>query len=445
MEWRLGEPSERQEEFLKARERYVAYGGARGGGKSWAIRKKAVLLGLAHAGIRILVMRRTYDELRQNHIDPLRVDTRGFANYNDNSKTLTFVNGSMIIFGYCANKGDLLRYQGNEYDVIFIDEATQMEFDVFDVLKACVRGVNAFPKRIYLTCNPGGVGHAWVKRLFVDRIFYDGEDAADYRPLIRATVYDNGALMRENPEYVRQLESYTGDRRRAWLEGDWDVYDGLFFPDFARAVCEPFTVPQHWRRYRVIDYGLDRLACLWIAVAEDGKAYVYDELCASNLIVSEAARRILLHREDAVFCTYAPSDIWGRSQESGKSRAELFAAAGLPLVKVKSGRVDGWMAVKEWLKPVKDYDGAETTMLRVFSSCRELVRCMKEIQHDEGDVEDAATEPHELTHAPDALRYWCVSRTLAAERMEMVLRRQEKDYEEWTEQDELDSFTEYGQ
>lgn len=445
MDWHLGEPNEKQREFLMAKERYVAYGGARGGGKSWAIRKKAVLLALAHAGIKILIMRRTYDELRQNHIEPLRADTKGFALYNENAKTLSFVNKSVILFGYCGNRGDLLRYQGNEYDVIFLDEATQMEFDVFDVLKACVRGVNAFPKRIYLTCNPGGVGHAWVKRLFVDRVFYAGEEAEEYRPLIRATVYDNDVLMRENPQYVKQLESYTGDRRRAWLEGDWNVYDGLFFPDFGRCVCKGFEIPLAWRRYRVLDYGLDRLACLWIAVDERGRAYVYDELCVSDLIVSEAAERILLHRGDGVFCTYAPSDLWGRSQESGKSRAELFCEAGLPLVKVKSGRIDGWMAVKEWLKPKREYDGKESSRLKVFEGCRELVKCMSEIQYSEKDVEDAAREPHALTHAPDALRYWCVSRTMAAQEEEAELRRQEKDMEDWSEQDELDSFTQYGQ
>lgn len=147
-------PSDRQKEFFQADKKYVAYGGARGGGKSWAVRWKAMLLCLRYQGIKVLIMRKTYEELRQNHIDPLRLMSKGMAQYNDTTKSLVFINGSKIYFGYCSNASDLLRYQGQEYDVIFLDEATQHNFDVFDVLKACIRGVNDFPKRFYLTMNP---------------------------------------------------------------------------------------------------------------------------------------------------------------------------------------------------------------------------------------------------------------------------------------------------
>lgn len=147
-------PSERQKEFFKADKKYVAYGGARGGGKSWAVRWKAMLLCMRYQGIKVLIMRKTYEELRQNHIDPLRVMSKGIAQYNDTTKSLIFMNGSKVYFGYCSTSSDLLRYQGQEYDVIFLDEATQHSFDTFDVLKACIRGVNDFPKRFYLTMNP---------------------------------------------------------------------------------------------------------------------------------------------------------------------------------------------------------------------------------------------------------------------------------------------------
>lgn len=444
MEIDLGKPSAKQREFLLAKERYVAYGGARGGGKSWAVRAKAVLLALKNSGIKILIVRRTYDELRTNHIEPLRAMTNGVAEYNDQAKVLRFPNSSKIQFGYLANSGDLLRYQGQEYDCLFIDEATQIPFDYFDALKATVRGANSFPKRIYLTCNPGGVGHAWVKRLFVDRVFYENEDEKDYRELIKATVYDNKVLLEKDPDYVKQLESFTGDRRRAWLLGDWDVYDGLFFKEFGlRHIVKAFEVPKDWVRYRVIDYGLDRLVCLWVCVNYWGEAYVYDELCVSDLIISDAARAVLAKRDDRVVCTYAPSDLWGRSQETGKSRAEIFAENGLPLVRVNSKRIEGWYALREWIKPALLADGTEGANLRVFEHCRELIRCMKEIQFDEGSVEDAANEPHELTHAPDALRYWCVSRTLKAV-MEDCRSFRDKDWEDYTEDDERESFISYG-
>lgn len=445
MELVLDKPSERQTIFLKADKRYVAYGGARGGGKSWAVRTKAVLLALKHGGIKILIIRRTYDELRTNHIDPLRLQLINIARYNDTSKTLKLPNGSVIQFGYLASSSDLLRYQGQEYDVIFIDEATHIDFDSFDALKACVRGVNDFPKRIYLTCNPGGVGHTWVKRLFVDREFLPGEDPDDYLPLIKATVYDNKALLASDKEYVKQLESYTGDRRRAWLEGEWDVYDGLFFKEFKRDVhvLKGFSIPPDWKRYRVFDYGMDMLACLWIAVDYEGKAYVYKELHIPDLIISEACERIRLKNgDDVIACTYAPCDLWSRSQETGRSRAEIFAENGLPLVEVKAGRIAGWYAVREYLKPVKQADGGITSRLKIFEDCRILIKHISQIQYDEKDIEDAATEPHELTHIVDALRYFCVSRPCRPE--EARVPRSMKDIEDYDETDELEEFLEYG-
>ena len=105
--------------------------------------------------------------------------TSGIATFKESEKRFYFKNGSSIIFGYCATEGDVLQYQGQEYDVIFIDEATQFTEFQFSTLTACLRGANDFPKRMYLTCNPGGVGHAWVKRLFVDR------ESVSYTHLLR--------------------------------------------------------------------------------------------------------------------------------------------------------------------------------------------------------------------------------------------------------------------
>lgn len=121
----IGTPNQKQDVFLHARERFVAYGGARGGGKSWVARVKAFLMALRYPGIRILILRRTFPELRENHIRPLRALSRDVARYKESEKTLTFANGSLIIFGYCASESDVLQYQGEEYDVIFLEEATQ--------------------------------------------------------------------------------------------------------------------------------------------------------------------------------------------------------------------------------------------------------------------------------------------------------------------------------
>lgn len=438
----LGVPNEKQRMFFEAKNRYVAYGGARGGGKSWAVRRKALLLALRYSGIRILIVRRSYGELRENHIRPLCRDADGVAVFRELDKSLAFLNGSIIFFGYCGCVSDVDRYQGMEFDVIFLDEATHFAEEVFDALKVCVRGVNDFPKRFYLTCNPGGVGHGWVKRLFVERNYHAGERAEDYL-FIKATVYDNKALMSQDPEYVAQLEALPEQRRRAWLDGDWDVFSGQFFAEFDWKVhvVKHFRPPKEWRRIRVFDYGLDRLACLWIAIDGEGKAYVYDELCESNLIVSEAARRILAHNDDEVFCTLAPADLWGRSQESGRSRAEIFAAYGLNLTMVRSERIGGWFNVREWLKIEYDDNYQAVSRLKIGENCEELIRCLPAVQFAKGGVEDVAGEPHELTHVVDALRYFCVWRPVAADFGCMLGQAEPNDDDE--EDDSLD-FLEYG-
>ena len=177
-------PSEKQKKFLLSKTKYTAYGGARGGRKSYALRHKLVLMCLHYPGIRTLLIRRTYPELRENHIRPLQKmliskDTP-LADYSERDKCFDFINGSRLKLGYLADEGDLLQYQGQEFDVIAIDEATQIDEHAFAVLTAALRGANGFPKRMYLTCNPGGVGHGWVKRLFVDRDFRPTENPDEY-------------------------------------------------------------------------------------------------------------------------------------------------------------------------------------------------------------------------------------------------------------------------
>ncbi|MFQ7727750.1 MAG: phage terminase large subunit, partial [Ruthenibacterium lactatiformans] len=264
MQWDIGKPNPRQIEFFKARARFIAYGGARGGGKSWAVRKKAAGLALSYPGAGILIVRRTFPELRENHILPMTADLAGVARYRTRTDP-SFPGGSRIVFGYCSSESDVLQYQGQEYDVIFMDEATQFTEFQFTTLTACLRGANDFPKRFYLTCNPGGVGHAWVKRLFIDRRYKKTEHPEDY-VFIAANVYDNHALMAHDPDYVRMLENLPEEQCRAWLLGQWDIFEGQYFAEFDRNVhvCRPYGIPAHWRRYVTLDYGMDMLAALWV-------------------------------------------------------------------------------------------------------------------------------------------------------------------------------------
>lgn len=408
----FGTPQEKQRLFFDSRAKYTAYGGARGGGKSWALRRKLVLMCLNYDGLSVLLLRRTYPELRENHIRPLLSELFGIAHYSDTRKCFEFPNGSRIKLGYCDCEDDVNQYQGQEYDVIGFDEATHFSEYQFQTLKACLRGTNSFPKRIYLTCNPGGVGHGWVKRLFIDRNYRKGEDEKDY-VFIPASVYDNGILMEKDPEYLRQLESLPSELRSAWLYGDWNVFAGQFFPEFCSEVhvVTPFSVPSHWKKYCAIDYGLDMLAAEFIAMSPQGDAYVYDEVHIPGLIVSEAAGKIL-EKSEGVGVFIAPGDLWSRQKDSGKSIAELFADNGVYLTKIITERIEGWLCLKEWLSPYDDGDGNKRAKMRIFSECRDIIRCLPLLLCDKNRPGDVSTEPHSITHAPDALRYFAVSRPI---------------------------------
>lgn len=415
----LGGLNPKQKLFCQARTRYVSYGGARGGGKSHVARTKAKGGAVTYPGIRILMLRKEYPELEQTVILPMiKSLPPELASYNGSMRMHTFVNGSIIKYGHYDSSGDA-EYQGQEWDWIFMEEATQFTEHEFRVLGACLRGATPIPRRMYLTCNPGGIGHEWVKRLFVDKE-YDaskGEKAEDYT-FIPATVEDNPHLLEGSPEYLQMLDSLPDDVRQAWRYGDWNALAGTFFPEFRKEthVIEPFyRVPAEWKKYRAFDYGLDMFACLWIAVDFDGRAYVYREVQQPGLIVSEAAKLALglTPPTEHIEYTIAPPDMWNRQKDSGKSMAELFAQSGIGLLRASNNRVQGWMATKEMLKPMKNEK--DRPGLLITSECKGLIRNIQLIQHDETNPSDCATQPHSITHVTDALRYFCITRTLGAE------------------------------
>lgn len=439
---KLGKPQPKQKEFFLAQKRFVAFGGARGGGKSWSVREKAKRLALKWGGIKILIVRKTYADLRDNHILPLKLDLpEVLAPYKETDKTFVFTNGSRIKCSYFASDNDALQYQGQEYDIIFLEEATQFTELVFNVMKACLRGANNFPKRIYLTCNPDGVGFLWVKRLFVSREYEENENPDDYM-FIQSLVDDNTALLEKDPDYVKQLDSLPPEMRQRWRYGSWDICEGQYFGEFRREIhtCEPFVLPSEWRRYIAFDYGLDMLAAYWIAVDNLHNAWVYKELCQSDLPISTAARKILdfTTSDEDIYAVLAPPDLWGRSQETGKSKAILFGEAGLRLTQSNNDREAGWLAIKELLKV--NADGAPR--LHIFRNCKRLIKNLPELQRDEKRPTDCATEPHDITHAPDALRYFAIYWTrpapTAAEKRVKYRPDELEDYRNATSQEERD-------
>ena len=404
-----GVPNERQAEFFASRARYTAYGGARGGGKSWALRRKLVGLCLRYAGIRCLLVRRTLVELRANHILPMLREYGVLVRYTAGERAFLFANGSRIDCGYCDSERDALRYQGQEYDIVAIDEATQLSELQFSALRSCMRGVGDFPRRMYLTCNPGGVGHAWVKRLFVDRRYRDGENPEDYC-FIPARVWDNRVLMEKDPDYVRSLRSLPDRLRAAWLEGRWDVFEGQFFSEFDEARHVRECGGEASDIFAAMDYGFDRLAILLLREDAEGRVQVMEELCESGLTLGEAAARL------AAFCrgdgrrpsyVVASPDLWNRRQDSGRSGVAVMQAATSlpPLRRADDRRIAGWRVVREYLHG----KGGEA-WLCISPRCRELISCMQGLLCDAHTPEDAASSPHALTHAPEALRYALMSR-----------------------------------
>ncbi|MCF0131160.1 MAG: hypothetical protein HUJ71_05505, partial [Pseudobutyrivibrio sp.] len=284
MIFNIGLPNDKQKLFFKDRHRYVAFGGARGGGKSWAVRSKATLLGLNHSGIRILIVRQTFPELEENHIRYFRDMPKSIGRYNESKKVFKFCNSSTIKFLYCASDKDLTHFQGAEYDIIFVDEATNLSEYQLKVISACNRGTGDFPRRTYYTCNPSGQGVGYIKRLFIDRRFEDNEDPEDYS-FIQSLVTDNKVLMEKDPEYIKRLEALPSKLRAGWLHGDWNSLEGMFFEEFVDSldnyqtrrwthVIEPFEIPIGWTIYRSYDFGYAKpFALSWWAIDYDGRLY----------------------------------------------------------------------------------------------------------------------------------------------------------------------------
>ena len=410
-----GFPSERQREFFLSSARHTAYGGARGGGKSWAMRRKFILLALRYPGLNLLLLRRTLPELRENHLIPMQRELYGFAVYNSAERVFRFPNGSRIKLGYCDTMQDVYQYQGQEYAVIGLEEATHFTEEQMRFLTTCNRTTRKdFSPRMYYTCNPGNVGHAWVKRLFIDRLYAENENPDDYL-FIPARIYDNKVLLDADPNYIRQLEALPEELRRAHLDGDWDVHAGQYFREFSRDrhVIEPFEIPSWWRRFRSMDWGYNDPCCvLWHAVDGENRVYTYRELYVRETRAGEVASMVLeLSRGESISYTVASPDMWqkrgavlsGAGGFEGETLAELFTSSGLSLTPADNSRVPGWNRVRDFLAVAPD--GRPNWLC--FSDCRNLIRQLPALQFDQHNREDAADGDD---HAPEALRYALMSR-----------------------------------
>ena len=426
----LGEPSEKQDIVLRDTHRYVGYGGSRGGGKSWMVRAKSIILATSYPGIRILIMRQTYPELEKNHIQQFqKLLVPKIAKYNKTEKQLKFPNGSIIDFQYCRNDSDLNRLQGAEYDVIFIDEATNFTEFQLKAIAACNRGANNYPKRMYFTCNPGGQGHAYIKRLFITRNYEEGENPEDYS-FTQALVTDNKFLMDHNEDYVKNLEALPPKLREAWLYGSWDIFEGQFFEDFIDSpehyedrqwthVIEPFDIPKTWKVYRSYDFGYSKpFSCAWWAVDHDGVFYRILELYGCTGTPNEGVK----WSPDKQFQEIAKVEkehpwlkgrtirgvadpaIWNAS--TGESIADVATGHHIYFDKGDHERIAGWMQCHYRLQ----FDENGYPMMYVFKNCKAFIRTVPLMMYDETHVEDLDSDLED--HVCDEWRYFCMTRPI---------------------------------
>lgn len=407
-------PNAKQAMFHSCDADEVVYGGAKGGGKSCALVMEALAYCMENAGASAYLFRETYDDLESNLVAEWKKKVpKELYTYSETKHIATLINSSTVTFRYISSDADADGYQGRSIDFIGVDELTKHSERAIQIILSCLRSPKGFAPKFCGTCNPGGKGHTWVKKRYIDATKKGAEIVTDPKAgtriaFIPASVYDNDVIMENDPAYVRRLENLPEMERKAFLDGDWDIFQGQYFTEWNYDIhtCAPFLIPADWRRYRAIDYGLDMYACYWVAVDNERNAYVYRELCAPDLPISVAAEKTLAATPggENIYATLAPPDLWNRTQESGKSKEIIFAENGLQLTKASNDREAGWLAIKELLR----VNEGGKARIRIFNSCVKLIEHLPQLQRDDKRPTDAATEPHDITHSPDALRYFAL-------------------------------------
>lgn len=405
--------TKKQWQFIRSDCDESLFGGAAGGGKSYALLIHALLYALRYPGSRQLMLRRSFPELKRTLIRTSHeLFPASWGQYRATDYCWRFKNGSLVEFGYCEHAGDVARYQSAEYDGLAFDELTHFSHYQYACLAARLRGVNPFPKYIKAASNPGGPGHAWVKERFLSpKPWMEPHEIKGQRRIyIPARIYDNTFLMKADPGYIQRLEDLPELERRAFLEGDWDIFAGQFFPEYRLDChgCTPFAIPASWRRFVSLDWGYnDPCAVLWHA-AYDSHIYTYRELYVRQMTGSQVAQEIrrLSQGEEIAYYVASP-DMWqrrGADSVYGENIADSFQGAGIHLMKADNARVVGWQRVREYLALASD----GRPYWQFFPAlCPNLARSLPALVFDAHNPEDAAGGED---HAPESLRYALMSR-----------------------------------
>ena len=395
--------------------RHVAIKGSRRSKKSKTTALKIIYLLSKYKKSHALVVRRYFNTLHDSCYTELKWAIHRFgldANFRCKESPLEITcisTGQKIYFRGLddANKTTSITVEFGALCWLWVEEAYEIEDETeFDKLEESMLGDTppGYYKQTILTFNPWSES-TWLKKRFFDN---PGPDTL----AVTTTYLCNEWLSDADRAVFEDMRINRPERYRVSGLGEWGVDGAVYFEEFSREthVVTPFPIPEHWRIVRALDYGLDALACLYIAIDTNGVAYVIGEIYRSGLIVSDAAAEIIAGepRPQKRWDTYAPPDLWSRSKDTGRSIEETFRDNGVLFTKASNDRKAGWMQIHERLKRTGAPDGLPPAKLQIFSSCHDLIRCLSTIKTSEKDVNDVADEPHELTHLPDALRYFCI-------------------------------------
>lgn len=402
----------KQNLFHQSNADVTIFGGSKGGGKSAALVMDAVAYALKFAGSKIYLFRRTFSELEAKLIDELltrapritKDQPLGIYKYNESKHIATFLNGSKIMFRYITSFKDAKQYQGQEMDYVGVDELTEHEEESIQILLSCMRSPKGFPTRFKASCNPGGIGHAWVKTSYIDTTNKGRNDYIDPKSdnLIRfipSQVYDNPAIVNNDPKYVRRLENLPPMLRKAYLEGSWDIFEGQAFEEwnYNVHVCPSFPIPKHWRRWRSADNGhTDPFAWYWFAVDEFGRVHIYREFTREygdkKVIYADQAKevtRLSVYKEfidgkmqtipEKIDFTVVGHDAWAKGPTSqGKCINDFYIEGGVKdcicAVTDRKVRKATW---HEYLKAdVDPLDGQYKAKVVIHDCCTRLIKTL---------------------------------------------------------------------
>lgn len=433
----LYEAQPRQDVFHKNPYQCRMYGGAAGGGKTEAILWEAVFHCLMNKKLKGAIFRRNYPEIEkyfiQRAMDKL---PKSAYRYNKQKHVMVFTaTGSQIEFCQCEGDYDLPNYQGAEWDFLAIDEFTQFTEYQFKYLFGRLRTSKADWLPIFFGgCNPGGIGHAWVKRIFVDQELTLEERRFSWA-FIPAKLEDNPKMLEFNPFYEDQLMVLPDPvLREAMRHGNWNIFAGQYFSEIRYDIhgFEPFEIPLQWKRFIAVDYGYDHPAVALFFAIDDNKGdiWIYKELVTRKTIYSEFAKLALEMIEEGEKIDYAVADpsIWKKDGRKGDmSGAEEvqdeFDKKKINIIKADNDRLNGWGIMREWLKVSKSGDPhtgkpIEVTRLHISTALKFTWKTIPQLQRDPKKPEDVlkSTQINEdgtisySDDAADALRYGLMSR-----------------------------------